>query len=57
MIYLIRDNKVQREFDDIISWGPNFVEYKQQGYRTKMYCQEDEYFTDVKPEEAIYEQD
>ena len=57
MIYLIKDNKVQREFDNVINWVSNFVEYKQQRYRAKMYCQEGEYFTDIKPEEVNNEQD
>lgn len=48
IVYLI-DNKtisVIQEFNNIINWGYNFVEYYNNGYRAKMYARENEYFTD-----------
>lgn len=44
-IYLIKNNKIINEYNDVISWGYNFVEYNNGG-RCKIYCAEDEYFTD-----------
>lgn len=48
-IYLINaeTNETIRTFEDVIAWGSNFVEYMNGGYRAKMYCSENEYFTDV----------
>jgi hypothetical protein len=47
-IYLI--NKETKEtiqtFENVEKWGKNFVEYKNGNYRAKMYCNENEYFTD-----------
>ena len=47
-IYLINaeTNKTIQTFEDVIAWGYNFVEYMNGGYRAKMYCNENEYFTD-----------
>lgn len=47
-IYLINadTNETIQTFDDVISWGANFVEYNNGGFRAKMYCNENEYFTD-----------
>ena len=47
-IYLINaeTNETIRTFDNVTNWGDNFVEYLNGGYRAKMYCNENEYFTD-----------
>lgn len=55
MIYLIKDNKVIETFDNVISWGINFVEFNNDGFRCKRYCDEDEYFTDELLEEENLE--
>jgi hypothetical protein len=47
-VYLINKetNEVDREFDNVINWSYNFVEYNNNG-RAKIYCDiETEYFTD-----------
>lgn len=47
-IYLINNetNDVIREFNNVINWSYNFVEYNNGG-RAKIYCDtETEYFTD-----------
>ena len=56
MIYLINKetNEVIQTFEDVIEWGENFVEYNNGGYRAKMYCSENEYFTDVEVIDAAY---
>ena len=41
-------NDVVGEFNNVINWGYNFVEYNNGG-RCKCYCSEDEYFTDIDP--------
>lgn len=50
MIYLINaeTNETIQTFklEDVEKWGSNFVEYNNGGYRAKMYCAENEYFTD-----------
>ena len=47
-IYLINadTNEIVQTFENVIEWGYNFIEYDNSGYRAKMYCQENEYFTD-----------
>ena len=47
-IYLINSetNETIQTFEDVTSWDCNFVEYNNGGYRAKMYCSENEYFTD-----------
>lgn len=47
-IYLINaeTNETIQTYEDVISWGYNFVEFNNGGYRAKMYCGENEYFTD-----------
>lgn len=52
MVYLIKDNKVQSSFDNVVDWGYNYVEYGTKA-RCKFYCNEDEYFTDKELEENI----
>lgn len=47
-VYLINieTNEVVREFNNVINWSYNFVEYNNNG-RAKIYCDiEKEYFTD-----------
>lgn len=48
-IYLINKetNELIQTFNNVISWTYNSVTYLNSGYRAKMYCGEDEYFTDV----------
>lgn len=47
-IYLINaeTNETIQTFENVIAWGNNFVEYDNGGYRSKIYCGENEYFTD-----------
>lgn len=54
-IYLLNaeTNEIIRTFEKVISWGFNFVEYINGNYRAKLYCEENEYFTDT--EEVIEE--
>jgi hypothetical protein len=49
MIYLINadTNETIQTFENVEKWGANFVEYNNGGYRAKMYCNENEYFSDV----------
>lgn len=53
MIYLVNKetNEIIQTFEEeIITWGYNFIEYKNtMNFRTKRYCNENEYFTDEKP--------
>lgn len=55
MIYLINaeTNEVIRTFEKVEKWGANFVEYDNGGHRAKMYCSENEYFTDKEVENAV----
>lgn len=44
-IYLYNsNNELLQEFHNVIHWGNNFVEYNNGG-RCKIYCRENEYFT------------
>lgn len=47
-IYLINKetNEIVRVFENADKWENNFVEYANGRYRAKMYCGENEYFTD-----------
>ena len=47
-VYLINaeTNETIQTFEKVERWGSNFVEYGNGGYRAKMYCNENEYFTD-----------
>ena len=51
-VYLINKetNEIIKEYTNIISWSYNFVEYNNGG-RCKIYCNENEYFTDVEPKD------
>lgn len=53
-IYLIdtKTKKVIHEYSNVVEWGINFVEYDNYG-RAKIYCSENECFTDKNPEETI----
>lgn len=46
-VYLVNaeTNEIIQTFEDVIEWGYNFVEYLNGGYRAKIYCNENEYFT------------
>ena len=48
MIYLINaeTNETIQTFENVTNWGSNFVEYLNGGYPAKMYCNDNEYFTD-----------
>ena len=45
-------NETINEYNNIITWGDNFVEYNNGG-RCKIYCNENEYFTDIDPALAL----
>lgn len=52
-IYLINNetNEVTQTYQNVEKWGYNFVEYKNNGMRGKIYCDmETEHFSDTKPE-------
>lgn len=47
-VYLIdrETNEIKNTYDNVISWGINYVEYLNGGFRAKIYCNEEtEYFT------------
>lgn len=50
-VYLINveTNEVINTYDKVLHWGYNYVEYDNNG-RAKIYCSENEYFTDKEPE-------
>ena len=47
-VYLINaeTKEIIQTFENVITWDKNFVEYTNNNLRTKMYCGENEYFTD-----------
>ena len=47
-IYLINSetNETIQTFENVTAWGFNYGEYTNGGYKAKMYCNENEYFTD-----------
>lgn len=49
MIYLVNTEtkEVVNTYNNVIAWGNNYVEYKQNGLRAKIYCNDNEYFTDT----------
>lgn len=49
MIYLKKKetNEVINTYENVIDWGFNFVEYTKDNIRAKIYCNDDEYFTDI----------
>lgn len=49
MIYLINaeTKEVVNTYSNVITWGSNFVEYGQGDFRAKIYCNDNEYFTDT----------
>lgn len=53
-IYLINKetNEVVREFDNVISWDYNYVLFDNNGNKGKIYCSDDEYFTNELNEEV-----
>lgn len=53
-IYLINaeTNETIQTFENVIRWSSNFVEYDNNGNRGKIYCSENEYFTDVGVEDV-----
>lgn len=49
MIYLINadTNEIINTYENVIAWDYNFVEYTNDNIRAKIYCNDDEYFSDV----------
>ena len=52
-VYLINKetNQTIQTFENVIEWADNFVEYMNGGYRSKIYCSENEYFADAEVED------
>lgn len=50
-VYLINSEtgELIREFNNVIEWTENSAEYLNFGFRAKIYCSENEYFTDKEP--------
>ena len=48
IVYLINKetNETIQTFENVNNWGINFVEYNNGCYPAKMYCNENEYFSD-----------
>ena len=47
-------NEILQTFENVIEWGDTFVEYRNENnYRTKTYCDENEYFTDIAEQEEL----
>lgn len=55
-VYLINNetNEIISEYNNVTNWSYNFVEFDNNG-KCKIYCNEDEYFTDINPEEVADE--
>lgn len=50
MIIYLRNketNEVINTFHNVINWGYDFVEYDNNGGRCKIYCDENEYFSNI----------
>ena len=58
MIYLVNaeSKELLNTYNNVIAWGINFVEYKQNGLRAKIYCNDNEYFTDKPIEDSEEDQ-
>ena len=54
-VYLVNaeTNEIIETFENVVEWGYNFVEYLNGGYPAKIYCNENEYFTNVEVQNAI----
>lgn len=54
-VYLVNaeTNEIIETFENVTTWGENFVEYLNGGYPGKVYCRGNEYFTD---QEVIVEE-
>ena len=52
-IYLINaeTNEVIQTYTNVVNWAYNFVVYDNNGYLGKIYCEENEFFTDKKIED------
>ena len=57
-IYLINasSNEVLRVFENALHWNVDFVEYLNNGNRAKVYCSNEEYFTDTLPQKLSEEE-
>ena len=55
IIYLINaeTNEIKNEYDNVITWGYNFIEFLNNSQRCKIYCNENEYFTDQRPDVEV----
>lgn len=51
-VYLINKekNELLYKYNNVINWSYSFVEYDNGG-RCKIYCNENEYFTDIEPKD------
>lgn len=59
-IYLINkeDNEIKNTYTNVDAWSVHFVEFTNNGLKTKIYCDiETEYFTDKIPEVKEVEDD
>lgn len=56
MIYLKNKetNEIIQEFDNVAKWSDSFIEMFDGKYKSKMYCQENEYFTNIGEENDKY---
>jgi hypothetical protein len=50
-VYLIKENKIQNSFENVIEWNKEYCIYKAGQGTCKIYASEGEYFTDVEPVE------
>ena len=52
-VYLVKkeDNSIVQTIYNVVNFGENFVETAIYNTKTKEYCPDDCYFTDIKPEE------
>lgn len=52
-VYLVKkeDNSIVQTIYNVVNFGENFVETVIYNTKTKEYCPDDYYFTDIKPEE------
>lgn len=44
-------NEILKTYNNVIVWDETFVEYENSGYRSRIYCEYNEFFTDKRIEE------